>query len=314
MQNKTGQILKYTVSLAVAAVLLYFSFKEVEWKDFIAVLKECRWGFVILAMVAGVGGAFFRGARWRLLLLPLDSDTKASTCFNAVNISRLADFVVPHSCELVRCGFVTTKKASFDKALGTVVLERAWDIVTLLGLIILLLAFKWNMFGTFFTEKIWAPVTGQINFSLWWVVVLLVAALALLLVVPAVRKFVKGILNGASSCLHMEHKGLFVLYTVLLWTMFLLMSLTIIWALPQSYGLTIVDAFFIMLVGCVASIVPVPGGFGAFHYIVALALSSIYGIPFEMGIVFATLSHEAQAVMMLLAGGYSYAHESIKRR
>lgn len=78
-------------------------------------------------------------------------------------------------------------------------------------------------------------------------------------------------------------------------------------------GLTIIDALFLSLVGSLGWIVPVPGGFGAFHFIVSLALSTIYGIPFEMGIIFATLSHESQAVTMLLFGGGSYIYETFRK-
>ena len=42
--NRTKQIIKYVISLALAALLLGVSFREVEWKDFIAGLKDCRWG------------------------------------------------------------------------------------------------------------------------------------------------------------------------------------------------------------------------------------------------------------------------------
>ena len=95
--------------------------------------------------------------------------------------------------------------------------------------------------------------------------------------------------------------------------MFLMMSLFIIRALPEQFGLGWVDALFLMLVGSVAGIVPVPGGFGAFHYMVALALSAVYGIPWETGIVFATLSHESQAVMTVVCGAAAYIDQSFIR-
>ncbi len=84
-------------------------------------------------------------------------------------------------------------------------------------------------------------------------------------------------------------------------------------ALPELDGLNAVDALFLMVAGSLGWLVPVPGGFGAFHFIVSLALSTIYGIPFESGIIFATLSHESQAVTMVLCGGVSYVYETFKK-
>ena len=71
---------------------------------------------------------------------------------------------------------------------------------------------------------------------------------------------------------------------------------------------------FLMLVGSLGWLVPVPGGFGAFHYVVALALSTVYSLPFELGIIFATISHESQSLMMAVTGLGSYASEFIRNR
>ena len=74
------------------------------------------------------------------------------------------------------------------------------------------------------------------------------------------------------------------------------------------------DALFLMLVGSLSSLVPVPGGFGAFQYLVALALSTVYGIPFGVGIIFATLSHESQTLTMIVCGTASYIDETLQGR
>ena len=79
----------------MAGILLYFSFKAVSWEDFIEGLKNCRWEYVVLGMVASVVAAWLRGVRWRQLLLPIDPSTKKITTFNAVNIGDIANFVFP---------------------------------------------------------------------------------------------------------------------------------------------------------------------------------------------------------------------------
>lgn len=359
MKDRNKKILKYTVSLAVAAILLYFSFKGVKWTDFISGLQECRWGFVALSMVVSVAAFWLRGLRWRQILLPIDPATTRLTAFNAVNIGYIANFIFPRIGEFVRCGVISARSAAvhrgeslenaadggshvagcqgekegsapernvatYDKVLGTVVLERGWDLVVMLLVAVALLVFRWEKFGSFFVEKMWRPVEDSLNFSVWWVVLALVLALAVCCL--AVWKFrdgsrvsskiislFKGVLEGFTSAFRMKGKLMFILYTVLIWVMYWLMAVCTMLAVPDLGGLNAVDALFLMVAGSFGWLVPVPGGFGSFHFIVSLALSTIYGIPFGLGIIFATLSHESQAVTMALCGGISWFYETFRK-
>lgn len=328
MNKKISKFLKYILSACVAVLLLYFSFREVEWKDFMDGLRSCRWEFILLSMAAGIAAFWFRGLRWRQLLLPIDPSTRRITTFNAVNIGYIANFVFPRIGEFVRCGVVTRRsaenKASYDKVLGTVVLERGWDMLTMLLLLVVLLGARWEKFGGFFMEQMWEPVSARLDFSIWWIVVLLAAAgLGCFWFIWRFRAsggfcskiwgLFEGLLQGFSSCLRMEGKWRFFASTALIWGMYWLMAAATMWAIPVLDGLNMIDALFLSLAGSLGWLVPVPGGFGAFHFVVSLALQAIYGIPFETGIIFATLSHESQAITMALFGGGSYAYESLKK-
>jgi uncharacterized membrane protein YbhN (UPF0104 family) len=328
MDKKISNIIKYILSAGVAIILLYFSFREVEWKDFMEGLRTCRWEFIVLSMVAGIAAFWFRGLRWRQLLLPIDPSTKRITTFNAVNIGYIANFVFPRIGEFVRCGVVARrseeKKASYDKVLGTVVLERGWDMLTMLMLLVVLLSARWEKFGGFFMTQMWEPLSARLDFSIWWIVSLLACfGLACFGLVWKFRTsggicsriwglFI-GLLQGFSSCFRMKDKWKFLLSTALIWSMYWLMAAATMWAIPVLDGLNMIDALFLSLAGSLGWLVPVPGGFGAFHFVVSLALQAIYGIPFETGIIFATLSHESQAITMAIFGGVSYGYESLKK-
>lgn len=328
MNKKISKFLKYILSACVAVLLLYFSFREVEWKDFLEGLRSCRWEFILLSMAAGIAAFWFRGLRWRQLLLPIDPSTRRITTFNAVNIGYIANFVFPRIGEFVRCGVVTRRsaenKASYDKVLGTVVLERGWDMLTMLLLLVVLLGARWEKFGGFFMEQMWEPVSARLDFSIWWIVALLAASgLGCFWFIWKFRAsggfcskiwgLFEGLLQGFSSCLRMEGKWRFFVSTALIWGMYWLMAAATMWAIPVLDGLNMIDALFLSLAGSLGWLVPVPGGFGAFHFVVSLALQAIYGIPFETGIIFATLSHESQAITMALFGGLSYGYESLKK-
>ena len=134
------KILKYSASAALAIILLYFSFRGVDWNEFWKVLTNCNWVFVLLAMALGAAGFLIRAFRWQLLIRPIDRSTPVLSCYDAFTIGKMADFVLPHIGEFVRCGYLSSRKRSYDKVLGTVVLERSWDLLTLAALILALLS------------------------------------------------------------------------------------------------------------------------------------------------------------------------------
>lgn len=354
MNKKVGNVLKYGGSIILAAVLLYFAFRKVNWADFWAALKACRWEFVLLSTLFGLCGFYLRALRWREVLLPIDPTTRTLSCFNGVNIGYAVNMVLPRVGEVLRCTYITahSKKvkdpktgeehrlASFDKALGTAVLERSVDVFMLGALLVVFLLFTWDKYGGFFAEKIFGAATGDI--TIWKVVA--IAGILVLLAASAwtvfrfagrwqplrvVKEFCKGLWQGFVSCLKMRRGWWFVLLTVMLWFCYWMMSATILWAVQgidttvvssdlasaveTIRGLNMTDALFLMLAGALSSIVPVPGGFGAFHFIVAGAVSYVYGLPFEFGIIFATLSHESQELNQLIWGGISFVIEQIRK-
>lgn len=336
MDNKSGKIRKiggYLISVALAVLLMYFSFRDVKWSDFLSTLQNCRWGYIAASMFAGVLAFWFRALRWRELLLPIDPSMTRLSTFNGVNIGYIANFVFPRIGEFVRCGVITAnsrdKKATYDKVLGTVVLERSTDLLMMFGALLLLLLARWQKFGAFFIDSIWTPMLGRFDSGAIYIAIaaaafiLIAAALIVWLSIKYKERYAifgklyslaKGLLDGFGSCLRMERKWPFLIYSVLIWVMYWLMSLFTMNAIPTLDPLAASDALFFMLAGSLGWLVPVPGGFGAFHYIVALAVSTVYMLPFDEGIVFATLSHEAQAVTMILFGLLSFLSESFRKR
>ena len=317
--------IKYIISATIAAVLLWFSFRDVEWHEFMEGVRSCRWEFILLSMAAGAFAFWLRGLRWRQLLLPIDSQTTRLTTFNGINIGNISNFVFPRIGEFVRCGVIARRTtATYDKVLGTVVLERSWELLVMLMMLAIVIIGGFERFGTFFLEQIWQPMASRLNFSLWWVVMALAAAGSALIYIiwkhrdrnPFCIKvwgIFRGLAQGFTSCLKMDRKWLFFAYTACIWLTYWLMAASTMWAAPFLEGLDLIDALFLSLVGGLGFAVPVPGGIGAFHFVISLALATLYGIPMETGIIYATISHTSQAITQILFGLGSYAYESIKK-
>ena len=325
MNGILKKILKYALSAAFAALLLWFSFRDVEWASFMESLRACRWEYIILSMAAGSFAFWLRGLRWRRLILPFDPEISRITTFNGVNIGNISNFVFPRIGEFVRCGVISRRsKATYDKVLGTVVLERSWELLVMLMLLAAVLICGADRFGVFFINEIWTPMASGLNIGMWPFAVIAVAlagGLCFLLwhfreksrFCAKVVGLVRGLVQGFSSCMRMERKWLFFAYTAAIWATYWLMAASTVWAVPFIEGLDLIDALFLSLVGGLGFAVPVPGGIGAFHFIISLALSVIYGVPVEMGVLYATISHTSQAVTQIFFGIGSYAYESLRK-
>ena len=322
------KVLKYLAFLFLAAILLHFSFKGVEWDDFTSGLKSCNWWWIAASMAIGILGFLFRALRWRILLRTINKEITLRETFDGINIGYITNFVFPRAGEVARCGVIAnTRKVSFEKSLGTVVLERSLDMVCLLLWMFLLLLFSWGEFGTFMDNEILQPLQGKFNTMVWPAAILcfaLILSAAILWIIRErlkqnrfVRKIMqiaKGLLEGIFAAFRMEDKWMFILYTLAIWTTYWLTSLTTIYAFPQVGHLGAVDALFLMIIGGFGWVVPVQGGLGAYHFIVSLALAKVYGIAQTTGVIFATISHEAQALVMILCGAASIVSVSLWKR
>lgn len=124
----------------------------------------------------------------------------------------------------------------------------------------------------------------------------------------------KGLAEGVFAAFRMQEKWMFVLYTLLIWLTYWLTSLTTIYAFPEVGHLGATDAIFLMIIGSFGWVVPVQGGLGAYHFIVSLALAKVFGIAQTTGVVFATISHEAQALIMIICGAASFISVSMWKK
>lgn len=331
---------KWCLMASVAVCLLYFAFKGVKWSDFTAGLHNCNFWWVGAAMASSVVAFWVRALRWRLLLLPLNPTVSRRDCYDGVTTAYLTNFAFPRAGELARCGIIAgTGKTSFESALGSVVLERAIDMVCDMIIVVAIVWFSWDSIGDFMTREIWGSAADNFQTSLLWLLIgILVAGAVIIYILYRYREtlsryrfFVKlysvarNTWNGLCAGFHSGHKWEFLLYTIALWTLYWLQSLFTVYAFPQLCDTSVsistgtaplggVDALFLMVVGSLGWIVPVQGGIGAYHFILSLACAAIYSIPSAEGVVFATISHESQALTMLVCGAITLITASISGR
>ena len=345
MKAESKKILKIALSFALAGVFVFFAFRGIDWASFAQDIRQTRWIWVLAFCVVSVGALIFRMLRWQALLRPLhggadaaesgsgssaagaadgaDGKVSALRVWDANNVGNIVNVVIPGSGEFVRCGYMTGGRASYDKVLGTVVTERICDVLAIVLLMAIAILCGSEQMKQFFRTNIAGAAAGQL--SLLWVlagVLLLLAAGVWALwhfrernaFCGKIADKLKGFAGGMTSFVRMRKKWLFIIYTIGIWTMYVLMSYSIIKAMPELSHLGAADALFLCAIGNFASVIPVPGGIGAYHYLVALSLSGIYGVSWETGLLNATLNHDLHAILILLLGAVSYISLTLQSR
>lgn len=321
MRKKIINSLKFLLFLFIGIALLYFAFKDTNLQDLWLDLKHANYNWVILALCLSVLSHLSRAIRWKILIEPLGYTPKTRNVFYAVMIGYLANLAAPRLGEISRCGSLNkTDKIPFDSLIGTVIVERTIDLLTLIILTIIIFFSKINFFGDFITQNVYLPLSGKFQnmfSSTFWTLFLIGIvfisfiiiwffreSISKLKVFQKLRKIGLGVLDGIKSIYKMKRFSAFIFQTFFMWLMYFLMTWIMVFALPETSSLTAIDGLFLLVIGSFGMAAPVQGGIGAFHWIISRGLT-IYGIPYEKGLAFATIIHESQLLMVLILGSIS---------
>jgi uncharacterized protein (TIRG00374 family) len=318
------QTIKFIAFLAVGVVLLMFAFSNINFSRLAADLKEANYYWLLLSVLFGFIAFVLRARRWVLLVNPLGYHPSLKNAFYALMTGYLANLALPRIGEITRCVALGKKeKIPVDQLIGTVVVERTIDFLSLMTIMIFLIITSGDQIGIFLKESILVPIQQKIlsifgsTWILWAILfVLLIAGLFLVIRykkrLRKIRFFAKmfdlarGIINGLKTITNLRRKWEFILLTVFIWVNYALMTWVVVFSIESTSHLTFSDSIFLLVIGGLAMSAPVQSGLGAFHYIISRGLLIVKGIPLEDGLVYALLTHESQLIFVAITGTISF--------
>lgn len=321
-RKQVNSALKFSCFFLLTASLLYFSFKDAHIDELLAGLKTANYAWVLLGVLLGIAAYFIRARRWQLLIEPLGYRPTLGAVYNAVIIGYLANLLFPRFGEIARCGTLTkSDRVPFDKLVGTVFAERAFDSICLIAVVFFAIFLRMDTFGRFMRENVLQKLAGKDYLSGGLILLITTAGIALLAaavwvcrrrlrqnsVAQKIRKFVRGIGEGLKTFATMKRRGEFLLHSVLLWACYWGMSWVVLFAIPATAHLGAVDGLVVMALGSFGVVAPTNGGLGAFHAIISIGLYAIYAVPETDGLIYATLTHESQMIFIIILGIAAYA-------
>ena len=295
MKKKLLVALQYLFFAALAAFFVWLSLKDMNAKSW-AQLKDAldRANYWLLVPVLGLLllSHWLRALRWRQLIQPLGYDPSPVNCFLGVMIGYFVNLGAPRLGEVVKCTILARyEKVSADKLVGTIVAERAFDVVCLAAVFGLTLIFQFDVIHSLTSgnsDLLFRNANGQLS----WVKIIGGAAAVLFVflacrwafkrfqhigAVRKVRTIVFNIWHGLISVKDVKNKPLFFVYTVGIWFLYLLSTWMGFFAIGATSHLTLVDALSVLAMGSIAMIVS-PGGIGTYPYLVQKTVE-LYNVP-----------------------------------
>ena len=318
MNKKLLSILQYLFFLGLGVFLVWWSLHQIpdkKWGEFKHSLETAKYWLMIPVFLILTLSHIIRALRWRILMLPMGYTPSFINTFFAVMIGYLANLAVPRLGEVLKCTILAKyEKVPAEKLVGTIVAERAFDVISLGIVFLLALISQFDVVGAFASQLFHQVFENQAgHFSLMKagiaVTILVIVIIAVkvwfnyfahLKIVIFAKKILNGIWEGLSSIRKLKQKGLFIFYSVAIWSLYIGGTWVGLKATLGTAHLGLPYAISALAFASIGMIVT-PGGIGAYAYFLAKVLEK-NDIPFEIGFANGTLQWFAQFIIVVVVG------------
>lgn len=311
-------MLQYLLFLGLGVFLVWWSLHQIpddKWGEFKRSLETANYWLLLPVFLILSCSHLLRSLRWRILMLPMGYKPSLANTFFAVMIGYLANLAVPRLGEVLKCTILAKyEKVPAEKLVGTIVAERAVDVISLSIVFLLALISQYDVVGEFARQlfvQVFETRSGSLSFVKLGIVLGVLAAIAVavkiwfnqfshLQIVILTKKVLKGIWEGLNSIRYLEQKRNFILYSVAIWALYILGTWVGYMATQGTTQLGLGAATSGLAFASIGMIIT-PGGIGAYAFFLAKVLEK-NEIPFEIGFANGTLQWFAQFAIVVLVG------------
>lgn len=279
-------------------------------------LQTANYFVLIPIVIMSLLSHLSRAMRWKILIEPMGYHPSTVNAFYATLCGYFANTFIPRAGEVLRCTLLGRyEKIPVTKLIGTILIERFFDLFCYLILIIFSILIQLDTVSNFVKRK-FLEISGQESVIPLWVK--LMAGLFFIYLINLIirwlfkkhanhRHIIRlkgihiGLKEGFSSIRHLKKRTSFIVHTFFIWSMYLLQIYVGFYALSSTSDLGITAAFSVLSLATLAMIVA-PGGIGAFPVAVQQVLL-IYKID---NISFGWLMWGATTGIVIVAGFISF--------
>ncbi len=317
--------------LSIGVGLLWLVLRGQDFNKIIGEFRNANYFWIFLVLIAGFLSHLARSFRWNILISTMKYKAPPiSLTLYSVLIGYFANYAVPRLGEVTRCGVLSkNSKIPMNSLLGTVVAERIFDFFCLCAIIIFIVILRFDILSQFIYTYVFHPIAVNFSHNITsFIVIIILLISAIILPVYLIRHFFykikklsfyykllrlyAGFICGIKAIGNIKNKKAFFFHTMLIWTMYFLMTYLCFFAIKETSHLGVVAGLTILAIGSIGIVVPIPGGIGSYHYFVILALEKLYNFlpkPDELhnsaAVSYAFISHTSQTLLIIILGSLS---------
>ncbi len=307
MKKKIIDFLKFLFFLGIGLTILYLLYQNLDGKfqeqckldgvspnecvlfdKIIADFKSTNSFWILMVLVAFTISNISRAIRWNMLLRPLGYSPKFINAFFTTMLGYFANLALPRMGEIVKVGAMAQyEKIPIEKVMGTIVVDRTIDVISLLMVIGIALFLEYDKIWGFLSEQMNGQeqstdgLLGNIYIQLFLALGFIILLLGFLFRKRIMNSnlFIKGknlllgFWEGIKSVGQLKRPWLFIFHSITIWLMYYLMTYFCMLSFAPTASLGLTAALLAFVFGAFGIVIPSPGGMGTYHILVVAALS-----------------------------------------
>jgi hypothetical protein len=301
---------KIIVGLMLSALLVYLSIRGIDFQGVADGFRNIRYGYVLPAIALLFLMQVLRSVRWGLILSPLAKIDQLSL-FSVTSVGFLAIVAIPARLGELARPYLITKKSplKMSSALGTIIVERVLDSLTVMVIAIFVLFFiplpPWLVRASvLFLLATLALITVM-------VLMIIKREASLRFLAPLTKRLPTGFAERLDRLVFHFIEGFRIMVDPVLLISVTGLSL-FVWLvdvlaihlllLAFGFQLPVSAAFVLMIILIIGIAIPTaPGFIGNWHYFCILGLS-LFDVPRTEALTFAVIYHALSIGLVVVLG------------
>lgn len=288
------------------------------WEECKRALKSARYFLFIPVFFILVASHLSRAMRWRILMASIGYKPGLLNTFFAVMVGYLANLAIPRLGEVLKCTILGKyEKVPPDKLVGTILVERAVDVVSLIIVFVIAIATQVDIIGAYAQKKLSKLfLSGNKEMMIVKVIVVIAAFVIIYFLLKFIFKkysnvglikkmhiLFNGVGAGLASIKHLQNKRAFIFHSIFIWLCYASGTYLGFYVIAETSGLPVAATFPILAFASIGMIIT-PGGIGTYQLFI-MEVMLLYGIDKGHAYANGILQWLAQFFIILMVGFFS---------